>query len=86
MNTKGFIIFKLASIEGVNGILVNGQWFIRYSPIILKKWTPNANLLKEDLNSVPVWVKFHDAPIVLFSVDGLSAMATKLGNPIMFDS
>ncbi|GJV29040.1 reverse transcriptase domain-containing protein [Tanacetum coccineum] len=43
-------------------------------------------LLKEDLNSVPIWVKFHDIPIVLFTTDGLSVMATKLGNPVMLDS
>ncbi|GJT48935.1 reverse transcriptase domain-containing protein [Tanacetum coccineum] len=51
-----------------------------------KKWAPNANLLKEDLNSVPIWVKFHDIPIVSFTINGLSTMATNLGNPIMLDS
>ncbi|GJS41518.1 ribonuclease H-like domain-containing protein [Tanacetum coccineum] len=51
------------------------------SPIILKKWTPNANLLKEDLKSVHIWVKY--IPIVAFTAEGLSVMATKLGNPIM---
>ncbi|GKB96785.1 zinc knuckle CX2CX4HX4C containing protein [Tanacetum coccineum] len=61
----------------------NGPWFIRFTPIILKKWMPNVNSLKEDLNSVPIWVKFHDIPIVAFTADGLSVMDTKLGNPIM---
>nr|GEY34702.1 hypothetical protein [Tanacetum cinerariifolium] len=32
------------------------------------------------------WVKFHDIPIVAFTVDGLSVMATKLGNLSMVDS
>ncbi|GKC37536.1 ATPase, F1/V1/A1 complex, alpha/beta subunit, partial [Tanacetum coccineum] len=83
MNSRGFFFFKFASIYGMDGVLENGPWFIRYAPIILKKWTPNANLLKEDLNSVPIWVKFHDIPIVAFTAEGLSVMATKLGNPIM---
>nr|GEY98661.1 hypothetical protein [Tanacetum cinerariifolium] len=43
------------------------------------KRTPYANLLKEDMGNVPVWVKFHDVPITAFSKDGLSAIATKLG-------
>nr|GEY92908.1 hypothetical protein [Tanacetum cinerariifolium] len=72
--------------EGMNGVLKNGPWFIRYVPIILKKWTPNANLLKEDPNSFPIWVKLHDISIVAFTTNGLSAMATKLGNTIMLDS
>nr|GEY84362.1 hypothetical protein [Tanacetum cinerariifolium] len=52
--------FNFASIEGMNEVLENGPWFIRYVPIILKKWMPNANLLKEDKNSVPIWVKLID--------------------------
>ncbi|GKC97824.1 hypothetical protein Tco_1168099 [Tanacetum coccineum] len=37
-------------------------------------------------NFVPIWVKFYDISIVAFTTDGLSVMATKLGNPIMLDS
>ncbi|GJY31751.1 putative reverse transcriptase domain-containing protein [Tanacetum coccineum] len=86
MKSKGFFSFKFASIEGMNGVLENGQWFIRSAPIILKKWTPNVNLLKEDMNSFLFWVKFYDIPIVAFTADGLSAMDTKLGNLIMLNS
>ncbi|GJR07801.1 zinc knuckle CX2CX4HX4C containing protein [Tanacetum coccineum] len=38
------------------------------------------------LENVPIWVKLHDISIVAFTTDGLSAMATKLGNLIMLDS
>ncbi|GKC01501.1 ATPase, F1/V1/A1 complex, alpha/beta subunit [Tanacetum coccineum] len=78
MNAKGFFFFKLSSTEGMNGVLENGPWFIQSFPIILKKWTPTANLLKEDLNSVPILVKLHDILIVAFIADGLSAMTSKL--------
>ncbi|GJW48495.1 putative ribonuclease H-like domain-containing protein [Tanacetum coccineum] len=50
------------------------------------KWTPNANLLKEDLNFVFIWVHLHDITIIAFTENGLSIMATKLGTPIMLDS
>ncbi|GKD56896.1 putative ribonuclease H-like domain-containing protein, partial [Tanacetum coccineum] len=80
------VAFSFASIEGMNGVLENGLWFIRSAPIIMKKWMPNANLLKEYMNLVPIWVKFHDIPIVAFTTEGLSVMATKLGNPIMLVS
>ena len=49
------------------------------------KWTQNANLLKEYLNSVPIWVIFHDILIVVFTADELSVMYTKLGKPIILD-
>ncbi|GJY26145.1 high affinity nitrate transporter 2.4-like protein [Tanacetum coccineum] len=33
-----------------------------------------------------VWVKLHGVPVMAFSEDGLSDIATKLGNPLMLDS
>nr|GEW18077.1 hypothetical protein [Tanacetum cinerariifolium] len=56
------------------------------NPLILKKWHPNENLLKEDVSTVPVWVKLYGVPVTAFSEDGLSAIATKLGTPLMLDS
>ncbi|GKG58895.1 ribonuclease H-like domain-containing protein, partial [Tanacetum coccineum] len=47
---------------------------------------PNENLLKEDVNIVPVWVKIHGVPVTAFSEDDLSAIATKLGTLLMLDS
>ncbi|GKE18234.1 putative reverse transcriptase domain-containing protein [Tanacetum coccineum] len=67
-------------------MLENGPWFIRNNPLILKKWHPDENLLKEDVSTVPVWVKLHGVPVITFSEDGLSAIATKLGTPLMLDS
>ncbi|GKB06880.1 ribonuclease H-like domain-containing protein [Tanacetum coccineum] len=86
VTSKAFFFFKFVSTEGMNGFLENGPWFIRSAPIILKKWIPNANLLKEDLKLVPIWIKIRDLPIVVFTTDELNVMATKLGNLIMLDS
>ncbi|GJS84880.1 ARID DNA-binding domain-containing protein [Tanacetum coccineum] len=74
------------SIDGFDAMLENGPWFIRNNPLILKKWHPDENLLKEDVSTVPVWVKLHDVPVTAFSEDGLSVIATKLGTPLMLDS
>nr|GFD16617.1 hypothetical protein [Tanacetum cinerariifolium] len=49
------------------------------------KWHPDENLLKEDVSTVPVWVKLHDVPITAFSEDGLSAIATKMGIGVSTD-
>ncbi|GKC75164.1 putative reverse transcriptase domain-containing protein [Tanacetum coccineum] len=67
-------------------MLENGPWFIRNNSLILKKWYPDENLLKEDVSTVPVWFKLHGVPVTAFSKDGLSAIATKLGTPLILDS
>ncbi|GKB90424.1 hypothetical protein Tco_0962696 [Tanacetum coccineum] len=38
---------------GLDTMLENGPWFIRNNPLILKKWHPDENLLKEDVSDVP---------------------------------
>ncbi|GJS50339.1 putative reverse transcriptase domain-containing protein [Tanacetum coccineum] len=49
-------------------------------------WNPDVNLLKENVGNVPVWVKLHGVLVTAFNEDGLSALATKLGTPLMLDS
>nr|GEU69689.1 reverse transcriptase domain-containing protein [Tanacetum cinerariifolium] len=60
--------------------------FIRSNPFILKKWHPDENLLKEDVSTIPVWVKLHGVPVMAFNDDGLSAISIKRGAPLMLDS
>ena len=86
MNDNGFFFFKFDSQAGLDAILEGGPWMIKNSPIILKKWTMNTSLKKEELTRIPVWVKLHDVPLQVFSEDGISIIATHLGNPIMLDS
>ncbi|GJY56280.1 putative reverse transcriptase domain-containing protein [Tanacetum coccineum] len=78
--------FQFSSMDGLNAMLENGLWFIRNNLLILKKWNPDVNLLKEDVRNVQVWVKLHGVPVTTFSEDGLSAIATKLDTPLMLDS
>ncbi|GKD99075.1 reverse transcriptase domain-containing protein, partial [Tanacetum coccineum] len=45
--------FQFSSMDGLDTMLENGPWFIRNNPLILKKWDPDVNLLKEDVGNVP---------------------------------
>nr|GEY40888.1 hypothetical protein [Tanacetum cinerariifolium] len=49
-------------------------------------WHPDENVLKEDVSTVPFWVKLHGVPVMAFSEDGLSAISTKLSTSLMLDS
>nr|GEW10321.1 hypothetical protein [Tanacetum cinerariifolium] len=80
------VMILMCSIEGLDAMVENGPWFIQSNPLILKKWHPGENLLKEDVRTVSVWVKLHGVPVIAFNDDGLSVIATKLGTPLMLDS
>ncbi|XP_071689183.1 uncharacterized protein [Rutidosis leptorrhynchoides] len=67
-------------------VLEQGPWMVQNIPIILNKWSPDISLTKGDLTRVPVWVKLHDIPLVGYTNDGLSLIASKVGKPMMSDS
>ncbi|GKA08187.1 cytokinin dehydrogenase 3-like protein [Tanacetum coccineum] len=81
----GFFLGKKVAYHVVANYVSNTWGFIRNNPLILKKWHPDENLLKEDDSTVPVWVKLHGVPATAFR-DGLSTIATKLGTPLTLDS
>ncbi|GJW34268.1 reverse transcriptase domain-containing protein [Tanacetum coccineum] len=85
-SSTGIFSFQFSSMEGLDAMLENGLWFIRKTPLILKKWNPDVNLLKEDVGNVLVWVELHGVPMTAFTKDGLSAIATNIGTPLMLDS
>ncbi|GKA52626.1 zinc knuckle CX2CX4HX4C containing protein [Tanacetum coccineum] len=86
MNSKGFFFFKFDSRAGLKAVLEGGPWLILKSLIILKKWSMDTRLLKEELTRIPIWVKLHDVPIQVFEEDGISLIAMFIGKPVMLDS
>nr|GEX15404.1 hypothetical protein [Tanacetum cinerariifolium] len=54
--------------------------------IKMKKPSQTFRGVPVDISIIPVWVKLHGVPVTAFSEDGLSVIATKLGNPLMLDS
>nr|GEY57397.1 zinc knuckle CX2CX4HX4C [Tanacetum cinerariifolium] len=63
MNSKGFFFFKFDSQSGLEAVLEGGPWLIRKALIILKKWSTDTKMLKEELTRIPIWVKLHDVPL-----------------------
>ncbi|GJY84866.1 zinc knuckle CX2CX4HX4C containing protein [Tanacetum coccineum] len=56
-----YIPHKVVEKVGLEAILEGGPWLIRNSPIILKKWSMDTRLFKEELTRIPIWVKLHDS-------------------------
>nr|GEX54170.1 hypothetical protein [Tanacetum cinerariifolium] len=81
-----FFLFQFETKEGMNRVLDYGSWLVRRVPLILNIWPPNYDLHKVEINKVPMWVKFHNVPIVAYSEVGLSLITTQIGKPIQLDA
>ncbi|GJR88943.1 hypothetical protein Tco_0212954 [Tanacetum coccineum] len=82
----GVFYFKFTSLTGLEQVLEQGPWMIHNQPLILTKLAPNLELSKDKVTKVPAWVKMHKVPVVAYSEDGLSLIASQIGKPIMLDA
>ncbi|XP_074298244.1 uncharacterized protein LOC141629079 [Silene latifolia] len=57
---------------------------VNYQPLIVKPWTPDVELIKHEVKSVPVWVKLHQLPLKFWG-KGIPKIAGLLGNYIKCD-
>ncbi|GJS44128.1 DNA-directed DNA polymerase [Tanacetum coccineum] len=74
------------SLDGLDRVLERGPWIILNTPLILNRWTPNVSLKRDEVTKVPVWIKLHSVPVIAYSADGLSLIATQVRKPIMLDA
>ncbi|GKA34653.1 zinc knuckle CX2CX4HX4C containing protein, partial [Tanacetum coccineum] len=70
MNSKDFFFFKFDSPAGLEAVLEGGPWLIRKSSIILKKWSMDTRLLKEELTRILIRVDLVD--VVTIGIPSLS--------------
>ncbi|GJT75577.1 retrotransposon protein, putative, ty1-copia subclass [Tanacetum coccineum] len=90
-NVTSAPIVPVESISAINERIANTAYRfflgkrVAY-PVVANYGNPDVNLWKKDVGNVLVWVKLHGVPVTAFSENGLSAIATKLGNPLMLES
>nr|GEU39808.1 hypothetical protein [Tanacetum cinerariifolium] len=84
----GFFLGKDPSFPVVqqDQVIEKGSWMILKSPIMLSKWSPSVSLKRCEVTKVSVWVKMYNIPVLAYSKDGLSLLATQIGKPIMLDA
>ncbi|KAG6482722.1 hypothetical protein ZIOFF_059360 [Zingiber officinale] len=64
--------------------MIRGVWFIGGVPLRIFKWTPYFSYTAES-SVVPVWIRFPDLPIHMFSKVTLFSAASIIGKPIKID-
>ncbi|GJX56536.1 zinc knuckle CX2CX4HX4C containing protein [Tanacetum coccineum] len=66
MSHHGMFLFQFETKAGMEKVMEGGPWRINLVPFILKEWKPNTLLKKEEVYTVPLWVKMHNVPIVAY--------------------
>jgi len=82
---NGFFLFTFDSVDHATNLLERAPWHMANRPLVLKRWQPNMQFLKDDLVRVPIWVKLYNVPLEYWTVKGLSCVTSAIGVPLHTD-
>ncbi|KAK1384253.1 hypothetical protein POM88_021988 [Heracleum sosnowskyi] len=74
-------VFKFDSLLNMNSALAKGTWYLGSSPMLVHAWGTKVG----EKNTMPLWVKFENMPDSFWTRDGLSFLASVIGNPLSAD-
>ncbi|KAL0420810.1 UNVERIFIED_CONTAM: hypothetical protein Slati_3103900 [Sesamum latifolium] len=84
--TSGFYFFQFKTEAAMEEVIEGGPWLFQGQPIVLQRWEPSMALRKLKHTQVPVWIKLRHLPVELWTVDGLSTIASGIGKPLYPDA
>ncbi|KAG5544422.1 hypothetical protein RHGRI_016994 [Rhododendron griersonianum] len=85
-NEQGFFFFKFSQVDAHKRVIAAGPWLFGDKLLVLKPWTPQMELRKEQFAKVPIWVHLYQVPLVLWNAAGLSYIASAIGIPLYADA
>ncbi|KAK4729405.1 hypothetical protein R3W88_022393 [Solanum pinnatisectum] len=84
-HNDGYFLVRFANMDDRNEVLYYGPHLLNNRPIIVKIWSPEFDFNKEVLETVPIWVKYPNLPLSCWSMDSLSRISSRLGEPLYAD-
>ncbi|CAN7132335.1 unnamed protein product [Brassica rapa subsp. narinosa] len=65
-----------------DGTPKRGMWHIDDCLMVVAPWTPEATLAIPEIKTIPIWVTLKKIPNILYSIPGISHIASGLGAPM----
>ncbi|KAL2937319.1 Aspartyl/glutamyl-tRNA(Asn/Gln) amidotransferase subunit C [Bienertia sinuspersici] len=57
MVRRGLFLVRFNSVEQCNKVLTGDPQFFDYKPLIMKQWEPDMDLHKENVKTIPIWIR-----------------------------
>jgi len=83
--SNGFMIFQFTTAAEMHTVLEKGPWMFGGKNIVLQQWHPRFQFDKNNISTLPIWVRLHDFPFPLWSKSRLSMATSMVGRPLSCD-
>ncbi|KAG5619842.1 hypothetical protein H5410_005060 [Solanum commersonii] len=85
MLKNGVVLVRFDTGLGKNEVIQGGIYHFDSKPFIVKAWNPDMDFTREELHTVPIWIKFPGLDFKYWSPKGLSKLGSLIGKPLMVD-
>ncbi|GJY52437.1 zinc knuckle CX2CX4HX4C containing protein [Tanacetum coccineum] len=83
---NGIYFIKFHNTEGLEAIVESGPWMVNSKPFFVQKWDIHVCLDKKEPEMIPIWVRLCNVPLEAWTTKGISALASRLGKPLVMDN
>ncbi|KAH0682419.1 hypothetical protein KY290_020984 [Solanum tuberosum] len=85
MMKNGILLVQFDCEQGKIDALQGGIYHFDNKPFIVKAWSPEIEFSKEELMTVPIWIKLPGLDFTYWSEKGLSKIRSLVGKPLLVD-
>ncbi|KAM3232111.1 hypothetical protein P3S67_009337 [Capsicum chacoense] len=85
MLKNGVVLVRFDSKVRMDEVLQGGIYHFDNKPLIVKAWSSEMEFTREELYTVPIWVKLPGLEFKYWSPKGLSKIGSLIGKPLMVD-
>ncbi|XP_060217031.1 uncharacterized protein LOC132644453 [Lycium barbarum] len=85
MMQNGIVLVRFDAAEGKNEVIHGGIYHFDNKPLIVKLWSTDMEFTRDELYSVPIWIKLPGLDFKYWSAKGLSKLGSLVGKPLMVD-
>lgn len=85
-NENGTFVFKFNNAQGLQTVIESGPWIVNNKPMVVQKWSTSINMNTTEPTTLPIWIKLTNLPLEAWSTKGLSALASRIGKPLIMDA
>ncbi|XP_074266687.1 uncharacterized protein LOC141589967 [Silene latifolia] len=82
---NGIFIARFKSVKDQQQVLKEGHLMFDNKPVIIREWTPSAELVKQEITSLPIWVKLYDLDLKFWGTECLRKIDGLIGKVLKTD-
>ncbi|GJY36038.1 RNA-directed DNA polymerase, eukaryota, reverse transcriptase zinc-binding domain protein [Tanacetum coccineum] len=83
---NGVYFMRFYNEEGMDSVVNSGPWMVNNKPFFVQKWDIHVCLDRREPKQVPLWIRLCNVPLEAWTTNGISALASRLGNPLVMDN